>query len=198
MRIIRAILFGLVGVVIGLGTYDIVLTLTGYEYGLVVSLIGMLTAAHVVLAYLGKNDRGDKADRQTLFWLVIFFATLGAVAPYFVLTSFGDAGELIFVAIGIYGGYEFMQYYWGQYEENNSHEVEEPPTTKQLASSTRLRIYARKMWSVLRGYLLTIIIIVLLGNLFFPGLGVSWILVIILAAYEFWKKRVFVITDDDL
>lgn len=197
MRILKTVLFGLGGVIIGLGIYDIVLTYTGYEYGLVVSFIGSLTAAHVALGYLGQKQANEE-DYGLLMQLAIVFAVIGAIAPYFILTSFSDGSELIFIAIGVYGGYECTKFLWHQ-QHNNMEDYESiVPTQQKISAKKRLSIILRKSKEILSWYLISTVIVLLLGNYFFEGFGVSWIILIGLIIYELWKKRVFVITNEDL
>lgn len=193
MRNFRTVALGLFGIVISVVGYSLIVTYTQSVYGLVVSLLGSLAGAHAVLGYLGKEKIQDE-DFGTISKIGIAFAFLGSIAPFIFYTF--DASDIIFIAIGTFGGYEFAQFLYKQHLDIQDEIIIK--SSREIKLADRMKIYAKKIGSILSWYLIFAFIFILMGNIFMNGFGVSWVLLIVLVIYEIWHKKVFVITDEDI
>lgn len=193
MRNFRTVALGLLGILISVIGYSLMVTYTQSVYGLVVSLLGSLAGAHAVLGYLGK-EKIKEEDFGTISKIGVAFAFLGSVAP-FILYAFG-VSDIIFIAIGTFGGYEFAQFLYRQHLDIQDEIIVK--SSRDVRLSDRMKIYSKKILSIVSWYLIFAFVFILMGTILLNGFGVSWVLLVVLVAYEIWHKKVFIITDEDL
>lgn len=193
MKILKMILLGLMGMVVSIIGYMLMLAYTNGVYGLVVSLLGSLTGAHAVLGYLGK-DKIHADNFKTVSRIGVIFALLGSAAPYLIYSF--DSASIIFIAIGAFGGYEFVIFLLRQHLNIKDKLIVNK--SGELTFLNRIKIYAKKLYFVSRWYAFIALVCILIGKFLIPGFGVSWIVLAILLIYDIWRKKVYVITSEDV
>lgn len=197
MRVLRMIFLGGLGIIICVMGFFITVRLTDTVYGLVISLLGSLAGGQAVFGYIGEH-KVKPEEFKKLALIGTIFGGLAALMPY-VFFGFTDAVDILFIIFGALGGNEVARViYFNKLVEENYLKKHEKKNAKNVSFALKTKIFTKKLTGIVTWYLIFAFVFILIGNLFFPGFGVSWIIMIALIIYEIWSKKIYIITEDDL
>lgn len=191
------ILFGSIGIALALVVFFVMLIYMRAIYGLVVSLMGTLAGVHAVLGYIGRGKITEK-DTKKVVNIGTIFAFIASVLPYILIVTLSDVVDVVFIAIGTYGGYLGAYYVLAQRFESQLPAKEISPEKKYpITFQQRITLIFHKMMPVLIKNVIWLIPLLLI-TLVLKQVGIVWFLVLAFFVYDLYKYKVFSITAEDV